>query len=430
MKRKREGIPVWSKMRKRAIILSLIALGLLIALSYFLNLTSLLDFRSPLPEPLVQNSETGEIKDEPEAEPELPVPGSVRPLTVLLVGVDIRPGEPSISNTDTLVVAQVNPQKGQIGLLSIPRDTQVELPKYGTGKINMAARGGSGLASTKKMVENLLGLKLDGYLLTDFAGFKKTIDTLGGVTLTVEKDMYYITGDAEDGIINLKQGTQRLNGDQALQYARFRHDALADISRTVRQQAVLKAAAQELLQLKTLPKLPVLIPQIVSSIKTDLDFKEMLTLANVMVRLNKATVISQTLPGNFVTEEGISYWKVNTQETKEVARNFFESGKTVNIFSHKVESQIAQGINSEKAEVVLTDNIALKEKEPQKANIKQEKIRPEKTELEKARSEETGFEKAELGNKKLDSENLKLQQVEDGIIVEVEVLAPSQAGKG
>lgn len=427
MIRKREGIPVWLKSRKRAIIISLIALGSVMGLSYFLNLTSLFDFRSPLPEPRVQNSETGEIHDE--AETELPVPGSLRPLTVLLVGVDIRPGEPSISNTDTLVVAQVNPQTGQIGLLSIPRDTQVELPMYGTGKINMAARVGSGLESTKKMAENLLGLKLDGYLLTDFAGFKKTIDTLGGITLTVEKDMYYITGDAEDGIINLKQGTQRLNGDQALQYARFRQDALADISRTVRQQAVLKAAAQELLQLKTLPKLPVLIPQIVSSIKTDLDFKEMLALANVMVRFNKATVISQTLPGNFVTEEGISYWKVNTQETKEVARNFFESGKTVNVFSHKVESQIVQGMPSEKAEAVQTDKIASKEKEPQKANIKQEKMKPGKTESKKAGSEETGFEKAELVNKKLDSGNSKLQQVEDGIIVEVEVLTPLKPGR-
>lgn len=252
--------------------------------------------------------------------------------TVLLIGVDQRPGEKSYSNTDTLLVASINTENGKVNLLSIPRDTQVNIPGYGKEKINAAARLGKGLKTTQSLIEQLIGQPIDGYVLTNFDGFKTIIDTLGGITLTVEKDMYYVTGDTRDGIINLKKGTQRLNGTQALQYARFRQDALADISRTSRQQAVLKAMEHEFLQVKTLSKLPALISQMTKAVETNLSVSQLWSAGNTLLRFNDPEIVSQTLPGNFLIENDISYWKVDPLKSKAIVQRFIEEGKTSSVF--------------------------------------------------------------------------------------------------
>ncbi|AET66756.1 cell envelope-related function transcriptional attenuator common domain protein [Desulfosporosinus orientis DSM 765] len=252
--------------------------------------------------------------------------------TVLIVGVDQRPGEKSYSNTDTLLVASINTENGKVNLLSIPRDTQVNIPGRGKEKINAAARLGKGLKTTQAIIEQLIAQPIDGYVLTNFDGFKTIIDTLGGITLTVEKNMYYVTGDAKDGVINLKKGTQRLNGAQALQYARFRQDALADISRTSRQQAVLKAMEREFLQVKTLSKLPALISQMTKAVETNLSFSQLWAIGNVLLRVNNPEVVSQTLPGNFLIENDISYWKVDPKKSKAIVKRFIEEGKTSSVF--------------------------------------------------------------------------------------------------
>lgn len=252
--------------------------------------------------------------------------------TVLLVGLDRRPGETTHSNTDTLLVASVNTLNGKVALLSIPRDTQVIVPGFGKDKINAAARVGKGIKTTTALIEGIIGQSIDGHVITNFNGFKSIIDTLGGITLNVEKNMYYVTGDTSDGVINLKKGTQRLNGSQALQYARFRQDALADISRTARQQAVIKAIGKEFLQVKTVPKLPWLVPQIAKSVETNLSIGQLWEMTNFLRRIENPEISSQTLPGNFLIENDISYWKVDPQKSRAVVKRLFEEGKTSSAF--------------------------------------------------------------------------------------------------
>ncbi|MHB8075090.1 LCP family protein [Desulfosporosinus fructosivorans] len=252
--------------------------------------------------------------------------------TVLLVGLDRRPGDTTLSNTDTLIVASVNTANGKVALLSIPRDTQVIIPGYGKEKINAAARVGKGIKTTTALIEDLIGQSIDGYVITNFNGFKSIIDKLDGITLNVEKNMYYVTGDSSDGVINLKKGTQRLNGAQALQYARFRQDALADITRTARQQAVIKAIGKEFLQVKTIPKLPWLVPQIVKSVETNLSITQLWGMTNYLLRNQEPEIASQTLPGNFLIENDISYWKANAQKSRAIVKRLFEEGKTSSTF--------------------------------------------------------------------------------------------------
>lgn len=243
-------------------------------------------------------------------------------ISVLLIGADQRPGEEKF-NTDSLILASIDPGSQRISMLSIPRDTRVSISGHPNIKINSVVAL-SNLETLQDEVSDLTGIRVAGYVQTNFSGFKQIIDTLGGITVDVEKDMYYETGDKTDGYINLKKGVQRLDGSEALQYARFRYDALADISRTARQQVVLKAAAKEMLQVSTLPKLPWLVPQLSKAVHTNLSLSDMLKLSKVAVGFDKADVVSQTLPGKFLDIEGVSYWEVDPQQAKKVANNLLQ----------------------------------------------------------------------------------------------------------
>lgn len=255
--------------------------------------------------------------------------------TVLLVGTDNRPGENYVGNTDSLLVTSIDTVNHRMSFLSIPRDTQVNLPGIGVQKINAIARLQKGLPSTQKYIEQLIGFKIDGYVMTNFNGFKTIVDSLGGITVDVEKNMRYDTGDSQDRYIDLKKGTQRLNGSQALQYARFRNDELADISRTARQQTILKAIFTEATELKNLPKLPLVISKVYQAVQTDLNIGQLWALANTFNKKDTFQTVSQTLPGNFVTEQGISYWKVNSDFAKKVVSQLYLEGKTTPVLTQR-----------------------------------------------------------------------------------------------
>lgn len=257
--------------------------------------------------------------------------------TVLLVGMDNRPEEKFTSNTDSLIVASLDQNNKKMVLLSIPRDTQVLLPGKGKEKVNALARLGNGISSTKQYIQELIGTPIDGYVMTNFQGFKNIVDSLGGITINVEKNMYFDTGDNKDRYIDLKKGTQRLNGTQALQYARFRNDELADISRTSRQQDVLKAIVSEATETRNLPKIPFLIPKIYQSIETDLNMSQLWALSMALKNREEYEVMNQTLPGKFSVEEGISYWKVEPKNSKEMLSKLFQ-GKKSPVFGNNTSS--------------------------------------------------------------------------------------------
>lgn len=257
----------------------------------------------------LSNGTTGEIEE-----------GEVKNrVSLLLVGADQRTDEEKF-NTDSIILATIDPTGPRISMLSIPRDTRVSLPGHPNIKINSVAPL-SDLESLQKKVSELTGVSIAGYVQTNFDGFKQIIDTLGGVTIDVEKNMYYETGDEKDGYINLKKGVQRLDGSKALQYARFRHDELADISRTARQQVVLKAVAKEMLQVSTLTKLPWLIPQLTEAVNTNLALGDIFKLSKAAVQLDNAEIYTQTLPGKFNDLNGMSFWEVDPTEAKAVVRN-------------------------------------------------------------------------------------------------------------
>lgn len=250
---------------------------------------------------------------------------------ILLLGTDARPGEKD-ARTDTMIVASVDRETRRIALLSIPRDSLVEIPGHGKDKINSANLYG-GIETTKGLVEDVLGIQIKYWAKTNFNGFKDIIDTLGGVTIDVEKNMRY--RDPTDGTnINLRKGVQRLDGKNALDYARFRHDALGDITRTQRQQKLLRALGDELFQSSSIVKLPKLVPQILKAVETNLTLRESLDLVAFTKDLETIEIVTQTLPGKFYNNRG-SYWQIDEEKAKLVLNDLL-LGITTNAIQGEV----------------------------------------------------------------------------------------------
>ncbi|HEY9703395.1 MAG TPA: LCP family protein, partial [Allocoleopsis sp.] len=168
-----------------------------------------------------------------------------RPVNILIMGVsvladdipDANPEDKKLSYqpqvdsvqglSDTMLLARFNPDNQKMTVLSIPRDTRVEIPEHGPQKINSAnVLGGPALAA--KMTSELLGdVGIDRYLRINVLGVGKLVDTLGGLNLYVPKDMKY-TDNTQHLYVDLKKGQQHLNGEQVMQLLRFRHDRLGD----------------------------------------------------------------------------------------------------------------------------------------------------------------------------------------------------------
>lgn len=230
-----------------------------------------------------------------------------KPETILLIGVDQRvPNEPSRS--DTIMLATLDPEKPGVDILSIPRDSRVQIPGHGYDKINAAhAYGGPQLLLDT--INNLLGSHVDKYVEVNFQDFQQIIDILGGVDIDVDKRMYY-----PEENINLKPGFQHLNGYDALAYVRFRYDPEGDITRIGRQQKFMKAIIDQTLKLSTIPKIPRLVSEISKDVKTNLSVKEMLSLALSMKNLNGSAVNTYMIPGEGKYVGGISYYIIDQQK--------------------------------------------------------------------------------------------------------------------
>lgn len=246
------------------------------------------------------------LDDSASGSPEIDLP---QRMNVLLVGTDKRPGE-ARARSDTIMVASLDRSSGRIAVLSIPRDTRVNIPGHGFDKIN-AAHAYGGIELTRQVVSELLGVDLPYYVETDFNGFVEIIDTLGGVTIDVERRMYY-----PEENIDIRPGLQRLDGEDALGYVRYRYYPNGDVDRTEHQQKFLVALAQEVLQVKTIPKIPQLLPQLYKNVNTNLPLSQGLQLASVAAKLDPSLISTATLPGSFLDLPGVSYWVADPKKTK------------------------------------------------------------------------------------------------------------------
>jgi LCP family protein required for cell wall assembly len=213
-------------------------------------------------------------------------------VNILVLGVDSN-GEPRRS--DTMMVLTVNLPENYVALVSVPRDLHVEIPGHSGQRINAAyALGGVELA--KKTAEATLGIPIHYYIKLTVNGLVRLVDAMGGVTLNVEKRMYY--RDRSQGLfINLQPGEQRLNGVQAMGYVRYRHDRLGDFTRMSRQQKFLLTVASQLSQPTMAARWPRLIAAFLRNVDTDLTARDIEALASLGRRVGVMGVKTAVIPG-------------------------------------------------------------------------------------------------------------------------------------
>jgi polyisoprenyl-teichoic acid--peptidoglycan teichoic acid transferase len=247
---------------------------------------------------------------------------------LLVLGVD--DGRGGLGRSDTMLLVRVNTKTPRIAALSIPRDTRVTLDSARCIKINAAhAHGGPKLAA--RVVSELTGLPVHYTLSTDFAGFARMVDLIGGIDLNVERPMDY--EDHWGGLkIHLRPGPQHLDGDHAVQYVRFRKSNSghaqgdgSDLSRIERQQKFLDAVAARCLEGPNLLHLPAIIREGRRQLKTDLATGDLLYLAGLAKEIGHQQLKVHTVPGKTEMVGGQSFWLPDREKLAAVVRQMDEA---------------------------------------------------------------------------------------------------------
>lgn len=198
------------------------------------------------------------------------------PMTILLMGVDARPGSAIDVGVrpDSLIVLRLDPAQNSCRILSIPRDTRVELPGYGDSKINHALMVG-GIPYQLLVTQQYLDIPIDHYFLIDFTAFQTVVDSVGGISVQVPKDL------TKNGEVVYTKGTHDFDGKEALAFARFRSTSSdGDATRVERHWAILSALANVTRGASLAREVNSVLPKIESHIRTDMSVSQMLDLAD------------------------------------------------------------------------------------------------------------------------------------------------------
>lgn len=236
---------------------------------------------------------------------------------VLVLGVDRRPDEGGPSRSDSMILAGLNPDTGQAGLLSIPRDLWVSIPGVGSQRINSAivfgddpADPAAGPHLAVRTVAELFGQPASRYAVLDFQTFVRLIDAVGGVEVDVPRaivDTTYPTPDYGVTTIRFEPGPQVLDGEQALIYVRTRHDD-DDFGRAERQQQVVRAMGARLAQPAVWSQAPAIYAVLREGVLTDLAPADLPGLVPLAWAVLRGDVTTASLDGDsttpWITPEG------------------------------------------------------------------------------------------------------------------------------
>lgn len=228
---------------------------------------------------------------------------------ILVMGEDDVEGS---RRSDTILFVTIDIDDKNMRILSMPRDTRVQIMGHGVQKLNHAfAYGGPDLL--KATVEKYLNQPILYYVVIDYDSFPAVVDILGGVEIDVEKRMKYVDRAGKLNI-NIQPGLQTMDGKTALHYVRFRMDALGDIGRVQRQQKFIKALLKKAYDPRVIVKVPELTAQMVKLFKTDMSPALAIQLAGfAQNELGRERIFFSTLHGQAATVNNLSYWIGDTK---------------------------------------------------------------------------------------------------------------------
>lgn len=244
-------------------------------------------------------------------------------INVLLLGSDSR-GEKH-ARTDSIMIAHYDRETHQSKLISIMRDTYVDIPGQGKQKINAAyAYGGSELL--RQTIKENFDIDVNYYALVDFEGFSKVADIIApdGIEVDVPYEMSYGIGTT------INPGKQVLHGDKLLGYVRFRHDKLSDFGRIQRQQEVIGKLKDEALTMGSILKFPKIIGVIDPYVETNLETPILLSLGKDLIMNQSSDLKTMRIPVNdSYTDERVvnvgAVLKINLDQNKEALEEFLSS---------------------------------------------------------------------------------------------------------
>ncbi|WP_147802795.1 LCP family protein [Alkalicoccus halolimnae] len=234
------------------------------------------------------------------------------PVSFLLMGVDAE--ESTSGRTDTIMVITVNPAEESMRMLSLPRDTRMELPGRGQDKVNHAyAYGGADMAL--EAVEDYFDIPLDYFITVNMSGFQEIVNAVDGVTVdnafAFQQDEY-----------SFEEGEVHLNGEEALAYARMRkEDPEGDFGRNTRQRQVVNAIINEGAQFSSVTRIGDILDAMGNNVVTNLDFEKMRKLQSNYsdTRHNQETL---EINGSGETIDGIWYYSVSDEERSRLSSEF------------------------------------------------------------------------------------------------------------
>ncbi|UCZ51967.1 LCP family protein [Bacillus shivajii] len=258
-------------------------------------------------------------------------------INVLLVGLD---DEEGYARTDTIMLAQYHPSKGEARLVSFMRDMYVSIPGYRDNKINTSYALG-GLELLRETIDENFDIDIHYYAQVDFNGFTRIVDTLSpeGIEVDVERRMFYQDG-AGTLTINFAEGLQTMDGNDALKYVRFRNDHENDFGRVRRQQQVMTILKDELMSISGVRRIPQILGSIEPFIQTNISNQKLISYGRDFFLNSVDDIETMTLPiedgyrNEFYSHAG-AVLELDKEKNKQALQNFL-------LTSLESESELAE----------------------------------------------------------------------------------------
>lgn len=241
------------------------------------------------------------------------------PVSILLMGIEDYSTEGVNGRTDSLMLITFNPKDERMKLLSIPRDTYVEIVGRGTmDKINHAHVFG-GKEMTIDTVEKFLDIPVDYYAAVDFDAFIEIIDILGGITVNVPFDFEEKTMAPGSRWVQFYEGPMELNGEEALAFARMRkQDPKGDIGRAERQQEIIKAIVDKATSFNTITKIDDIAETIGNNVETNMRITEGLAFYKAYPNFSPSNIDQIKFESHSERMDGIVYEIADEESVEEV----------------------------------------------------------------------------------------------------------------
>jgi len=230
-------------------------------------------------------------------------------INILFLGADARTPQTQ-GYTDSINILSIDKKTKEVSLLSIPRDTKVQIAGKGVDKINSAYAYGD-INTTKETVENFLKVRIDYYILVDFTDFKEMVDTLGGITMNVEPHISKARPE-----LHGKTGVSKLTGEEALIYVRFRQDSESEGGRMRRHREAIQAIIDGALNPSNILQAPAVLNQLRENVKTDIPPLETTVIETLITGFDMDNARIGVVTGEYTHINGINYMIPDMDKTE------------------------------------------------------------------------------------------------------------------